>query len=674
MVSRRDQTASMAPAAPAQESMSPTRPQAGNQAAQERLKAAAAGRDPQGKKGALPFRDKLKSSMGIDFAGAAAIFGAKDALAGEGAKAAQVGKTMLFAEERPSLETVAHEAAHFAQREKGGATSPGTDTGGGLAEEEAHDAADAVVKGETATLEAPAEAAVHRLAEPNPIVEDPTSQAYVDPTNPTIISDTTADPTDSGAGSGTGGQVVIKSTEAAPVVSEATPSAVALYEEVAQGGTPYATQRFTVDSPLALSGLHPDRLYIDGAPAVEDIRQGDLGDCYFLAALTSVVAGDPGHLMSIISLQGDFITANLWEVTGKESNGELSWAPCTIAMDRSLLVDTEAGRVVGAKIRTSDTLSERRWWAEFEGDELMVRSHDLYEAALWAPLMEKAYAIFAEAHGQDGTGSTGKGGTKAIGNGGTNALATAVLYGPNIVGSQETTWMPTDSPQNTLDADHIPTLKGLAAIQPSTDDSCEPQSTTLVQAGTNTRDLFKKLAQDVDRAKEMPETEDLDVTWLLLKLEGAAYIYVASHESAADILLEASHSPHWDALEAAGLPWQDLHETVDTLATTSKDWTSSGGKNQEDTSLNLMTPHGYAVLSAEFTDRACAPLAVTPDTVEQFLTKIDPQSSSISLRNPHGTGEPTTHGTDQKDDGIFTMTLHQYLHSFSHQTVTQVSA
>jgi hypothetical protein len=663
----------MAPAAPAQESLSPNRQQAGNQAAQERLKAAAAGRDPQGKRGALPFRDKLKSSMGIDFAGAAAIFGAKDALAGEGAKAAQVGKTLLFAEERPSLETVAHEAAHFAQREKGGATSPGTDKGGGLAEAEAHDAADAVVKGEVATLEAPAEAAVHRLTDPNPTVENPDEQSYTDPTTPVYDdeSDSYGDPADPATHAEK--QAVLLTSEENPYSALQPPASDLLYKEVEEGGTPFTSAARTVGYPLEMTAIRPDSLYINDTPAVEDIVQGSLGDCYFLAVLTSVVASDPGHLKSILSLQGDVITADFWAPAGTDTNGAPAWTPTTVTMDRQLLTDSEE-YLVGAEIRREATPSQQDWWAAVEEGSLLVFRKDLFQAALWAPMMEKAYAIYAEANGQYGEGATGEGGYTAIGEGGFEHLAVTVLYGPDIESNEVQEFEPTTFTGELTD-EHIPILLGLAAARNAPSEDSEDTTHTLVQAGTTTEVLFERLDQDLENAWPTPETEQHEVKWLLMRIEGAAVVDMASESLAADILLEASHDPLWDTLDPAGLAWQDLHETVDTLSSNAENWSDQRADDTRgDTSLNLYTPHRYTVLGADFFDACSEPLKVTAATVPELLPQIDPQSSTVLIRNPHGDGEPTTHGTDQKNDGEFTMTLHQYLHSFTHQTVTEVSA
>jgi hypothetical protein len=113
---------------------------------------------------------------------------------------------------------------------------------------------------------------------------------------------------------------------------------------------------------------------------------------------------------------------------------------------------------------------------------------------------------------------------------------------------------------------------------------------------------------------------------------------------------------------------------VDTLSTKSEYWgVERAADTRGDTSLNVYTPHSYTVLGADFEDGNSANLDITPQNVPDLLSQIDPQASTVHLRNPHGTGEPTTHGTDEKNDGAFTMTLHQYLHSFTSQTQTTVT-
>lgn len=57
----------------------------------------------------------------------------------------------------------------------------------------------------------------------------------------------------------------------------------------------------------------------EGYPNVSDVKQGGLGDCYFLASLASVVASDPEHIIKHMSLSpgGSKVTVKFYDLKGK---------------------------------------------------------------------------------------------------------------------------------------------------------------------------------------------------------------------------------------------------------------------------------------------------------------------------------------------------------------------
>ena len=58
----------------------------------------------------------MESSFGMDFSGVESHFGMSDALGQINANAATDGKSVAFADDNPSKETVAHELTHVAQQ------------------------------------------------------------------------------------------------------------------------------------------------------------------------------------------------------------------------------------------------------------------------------------------------------------------------------------------------------------------------------------------------------------------------------------------------------------------------------------------------------------------------------------------------------------------------------
>ena len=100
----------------------------------------------------VPYRSQLESAFGESFQGVLALCGAS--LGGLGANAATDGEVVVFAEERPSLETVAHELAHVVQGRRSGGGGTGVSSPGDDAEVEARSVAAAAARGERVDVQA----------------------------------------------------------------------------------------------------------------------------------------------------------------------------------------------------------------------------------------------------------------------------------------------------------------------------------------------------------------------------------------------------------------------------------------------------------------------------------------------------------------------------------------
>jgi len=107
-------------------------------------------------------------------------------------------------------------------------------------------------------------------------------------------------------------------------------------------------------------------LFVDG-PQYGDIRQGALGDCYYLASLASVAQNHAGVIQQAITALGDGTYAVRFYRNG---------APVYLRIDGDLPV-TSSGRLAYAQMSGTNEV--------------------------WAPLMEKAYAYFR--YGKNSYGS-----------------------------------------------------------------------------------------------------------------------------------------------------------------------------------------------------------------------------------------------------------------------------
>ncbi len=178
------------------------------------------------------------------------------------------------------------------------------------------------------------------------------------------------------------------------------------------GGFTHVTE---VDGTVAAPQIHQEAakgLYIGGKPAVDDVQQGGLGDCYMQADLQSIVARDPGKIPSMMTPDGSGgATVMFWRCQAHAPSlyerifggaPKRDWIQVAVTVTDQLQVHISNNRVRGAQLRGAPDPKSYDYWAKINGTKAEVHRKDTFEVARWAPLMEKAYARFAQAHGQYG--------------------------------------------------------------------------------------------------------------------------------------------------------------------------------------------------------------------------------------------------------------------------------
>src|SRR5690606_34473192 len=164
-----------------------------------------------------------------------------------------------------------------------------------------------------------------------------------------------------------------------------------LFTRVTKGGHGVTHRRGSPASPNVTPTMAENNLFIDNAPNVADIRQGGLGDCYFLSCLLGVTQNDPGKIQSMMSISKHQVSVTFQRFDAKAG----AYRPATIKTTSSLLTrKSRRGGIslVRAGMRVADAPTKSFWWAERHGKTIEVHRRDEYETALWAPMMEKAYA------------------------------------------------------------------------------------------------------------------------------------------------------------------------------------------------------------------------------------------------------------------------------------------
>ena len=289
----------------------------------------------------------------------------------------------------------------------------------------------------------------------------------------------------------------------------------------------------TVDRPQ----VHQEAskaIFIGGKPSVDDIQQGGVGDCYFEADLVSIVARDPAKIPSMMAPDGKGgATVTFWycekhspSILERVFGGapERDWKQVAVKVDDTLAVWISNNRVMGAQLRCAPAPRSSDYWAKIDGNKAEVHRKDLFEVARWAPLIEKAYARFAEKYGQysgreksNASGPGISGYTTIDGGYGREALYPfygAAVEDPNTVsGWKNTAYAPGGSvvSQNAAVMDYLILLQGRGSeAAPGTTDA------PLLTAGTNADAYIARLALAIPAAQADADYANVEAARQLL--------------------------------------------------------------------------------------------------------------------------------------------------------------
>jgi outer membrane protein OmpA-like peptidoglycan-associated protein len=240
-------------------------------------------------------------------------------------------------------------------------------------------------------------------------------------------------------------------TETSPLHLEppSTPAATSVFEEQAAPSSPPPTGfssvtgfSGTMAAPM-VEQVATNNLYIGGGPTADDVQQGGIGDCAFQSLLMSLVARDPGKITSMMVPDGrggatvtfwraEAHSPSLWErVFGGAPARD--WIQVAVTVNDQLAVNVSDNRVHGAQIRCAPAPRAVDYWAKVVATNLELHRKDFFDLGRWAPILEKAYARFAQAHGNYGGAAAGNtiapSGYTAI-NGAIQDSIMPVFYGP----------------------------------------------------------------------------------------------------------------------------------------------------------------------------------------------------------------------------------------------------
>lgn len=146
----------------------------------------------------------------------------------------------------------------------------------------------------------------------------------------------------------------------------AKPASATLLEPVAESGTHYTS-------------FSSNPLFADAGPSANDVQQGDVGDCYFMAVLSSVAKVDPWKIRESIVSLGD----GTYAVQFVQNNRDVY-----VRVDSALATWNDDGSVTYANLGAQGSL----WAALMEKAWTYVRTPAHSYDAISAGWMDETYA------------------------------------------------------------------------------------------------------------------------------------------------------------------------------------------------------------------------------------------------------------------------------------------
>jgi hypothetical protein len=475
-----------------------------------------------------------------------------------------------------------------------------------------------------------------------------------------------------------------------------------LYDEV-PGGKAKSTPMFD-ERRVKYDHVAADGLYIGSGPDPADVMQGSLGDCWDLAVVAAIAARDRGKLMQMMSHRPGAFSATFLRRTT-----ELVWndgpkiihpyVPVTVSVAETLLAGPagSAGKssLVDSKLRHGPEPLERIAYVEsLTGGILTIRVTSRWQLARWAPLLEKAYARFAQEYGQYGGGGENekKGSGYSDLHGGLSHYVYGAFYGAEAERAERTdTLFKPGINQASLNPAVIAKLLPLQgrADTASKDDHTAP----LLTASTNS-DLAKIRLKDSldlfvksysfkgltpDSKGRLLLLQSVLAEWSASTPDRRSFVLVDVERCALDVVREVK-------TEVPGQPSTTANNGQDLLdeRAGTGGWQNTVGSiidlclmvgGSQGGQHSIFADHAYTVVSTKLVGDPKTPLAFRYELPndeherDKYLGAIDANTSTVRLRNPWSHGGPDVHGdkgNDESGGGYFDVSLNQFLSNVEH--------
>ena len=457
-----------------------------------------------------------------------------------------------------------------------------------------------------------------------------------------------------------------------------------LIQESSSGMAPTAISG-SLDMPNIRHDIDKSSLFIDNTTSVADVRQGNVGDCYFLAAIMSIVQKDPAFFTRMMKLSNNTVSTTFYHQTGTIFNRK--WTPVTIQTPYGIA--HRNGQKIGSDYRISEHYKSK-WYAKFEETILSLNQDNYYQAALWVNCIEQAFTVFASNYGQFGKGKDWFDNKERYDriDGGFAGECLQMFYGDKASGNT-LTHLAAPSDKRDILKDNKSVIKNLLSFKRSQNDmqnnvhvfasTTKEQALERVQYHSkkalnefNTRfATLKASASEEDKGK-IPELEkakdNLEVIY------NCAQNYDAKPKTG---FIFTRNNPLYQAGETEKTYQERMKNTMNIAANelrknaayqslnldsyTDLKIAVAGHVQIKRQSITIMTNHAYTIQDVDFVDTEGKSL--NEKNVEDVIANADIESSRVTLRNPHGQNKKVYNGEREEKlaEGGFDMNLHEFL-------------